>query len=270
MPETSDTAATGQINADAARIYDAFFVPALFAEWARPVCDAAEIRPGDRVIDIACGTGVAAREAAKRTEGRGKVTGIDCNSGMLAVAQEHAPHIKWHEGRAETLPFKNGSFNAALCQFGLMFFADQALALREMRRVIAPSGRGVVAVWDRAENSPGYAAMIDLIDRMFGHMAADALRAPFALGELGRLSSLLHRAGWGDATIHTRIGAARFESITEWVRMDVRGWTLADMIDNDQYDALVRASNTELARFASSDGTVTFAAPGHIIALHCV
>ena len=66
MPETRDPASTGQVNADAARIYDAFFVPALFAEWAQPVCDAAQIRPGDRVIDIACGTGVAAREAAKR------------------------------------------------------------------------------------------------------------------------------------------------------------------------------------------------------------
>lgn len=269
MPETSNTAATGQVNADAARIYDAFFVPALFAEWAQPVCDAAEIRPGDRVIDIACGTGVAAREAAKRSGGRGNVTGIDRNSGMLAVAQEQAPHIDWHEGRAEALPFKDCSFDVALCQFGLMFFEDQVLALREMRRVIGPGGRAVVAVWDRAENSPGYAAMIDLIDRMFGHVAADALRAPFALGDLGALSSLLHMAGWGDATINTRIGAARFDSITEWVRMDVRGWTLADMIDDDQYDALVRAAKEELVRFAGSDSTVTFAAPGHIIALHC-
>jgi ubiquinone/menaquinone biosynthesis C-methylase UbiE len=270
MPETPDTAATGQVSADAARIYDAFFVPALFAEWAQPVCDAVEIRPDDCVIDIACGTGVAAREAAKRTVGRGKVTGIDRNFGMLAVAQEHAPHIDWHEGRAEALPFKDGSFDAALCQFGLMFFEDRALALREMRRVIRRGGRAAVAVWDRVENSPGYAAMVDLIDRMFGHVAADALRAPFALGDPGALNSLLHKAGWGDATIKTRIGAARFDSITEWVRMDVRGWTLADMIDNDQYDALVRAANAELARFASSDGTVTFAAPGHIIALHCV
>jgi ubiquinone/menaquinone biosynthesis C-methylase UbiE len=269
MPETPDPAATGQVNADAARIYDAFFVPALFAEWAQPICNAAEIRPGDRVIDIACGTGVAAREAAKRSGGRGKVTGIDRNPGMLAVAQEQAPHIDWLEGRAEALPFAESSFDAALCQFGLMFFEDQALALREMRRVMEHGGRAVVAVWDRAENSPGYAAMIELIDRMFGNAAANALRAPFALGELGTLNSLLHRGGWSDAKINTRIGAARFESITEWVRMDVRGWTLADMIDDDQYDALVRAANEELVRFAGPDGTVTFAAPGHIIALHC-
>ena len=267
MPETPDPAATGQVNADAARIYDGFFVPALFAEWAQPVCDAAEIGPGDRVIDVACGTGVAAREAAKRS---GKVTGIDRNSGMLAVAREQAPQIDWCEGRAEALPFDDGSFDAALCQFGLMFFEDQALALREMRRVIGRGGRAVVAVWDRVENSPGYAAMVDLIDRMFGNAAADALRAPFSLGDLGALNSLLQRAGWGEAAIKTRIGAASFASITEWVRMDVRGWTLADMIDDDQYEALVRAANAELTRFANSDGTVTFAAPGHIIALHRV
>ena len=76
MPETPDPAATGQVNAEAARIYDEFFVPALFAEWAQPVCDAAEINLGDRVIDIACGTGVATREAAKRAGGRGKVTAL--------------------------------------------------------------------------------------------------------------------------------------------------------------------------------------------------
>jgi SAM-dependent methyltransferase len=267
MPETPDPAATGQVNADAARIYDGFFVPALFAEWAQPVCDAAEIRPGDRVIDVACGTGVAAREAAKRAGARGKVTGIDRNPGMLAVAREQAPQIDWREGRAEALPFDDGSFDAALCQFGLMFFEDQALALREMRRVIGRGGRAVVAVWDRVENSPGYAVMVDLIDRMFGKAAADALRAPFALGDPGALNSLLHRAGWGEAAITTRIGAARFASITEWVRMDVRGWTLADMIDDDQYEALVRAANEELVRFAGSDGTVSFAAPGHIITL---
>src|SRR5436190_8153758 len=159
MPDTPDPASTGQVNADAARIYDEFFVPALFAEWAQPVCDAAQIRPGDRVIDIACGTGVAAREAAKRSGARGEVTGIDRNSGMLAVAREQAPQIDWLEGRAEALPFDDDSFDAALCQFGLMFFEDKALALREMRRVIGPGGRAAVAVWDRVENSPGYAAM---------------------------------------------------------------------------------------------------------------
>lgn len=265
MPGIPDPAATGQVKADAARIYDAFFVPALFAEWAPPVCDAAEIRPGDCVIDIACGTGVAAREAAKRSGGRGKVTGIDRNSGMLAVAREQAPQIDWREGRAEALPFDDGSFDAAVCQFGLMFFEDQALALREMRRVIGRGGRAVVAVWDRLENSPGYAAMVDLIGRMFGSAAADALRAPFALGDPGALNSLLHRAGWGEAAISTRVGAARFASITEWVRMDVRGWTLADMIDDDQYAALVKAANKELVRFAGPDGAVSFAAPGHII-----
>ena len=67
--------------------------------------------------------------------------------------------------------------------------------------------------------------MVDLIDRMFGNAAADALRAPFALGDLGALNSLLQRAGWSEATINTRIGAACLKLITEWVRMDVRGWT---------------------------------------------
>ncbi len=265
MIEKSDTAAAGQVNAEAARIYDAFFVPALFGEWAAPTCDAAEIRPGDSVLDIACGTGVATREAARRAGTRGRVIGMDRNPGMLAVAKEQSADIEWRDGRAEALPFDDGAFDAALCQFGLMFFEDRAGALREMRRVIRPGGRAVAAVWDRAETSPGYAAMIQLIDRMFGRPVADALRAPFVLGDISELRSLLHKAGWNEASIDTRIGAARFDSITEWVKTDVRGWTLADLIDDDQYAALVRAANAEFGRFADSNGAVAFAAPGHII-----
>lgn len=267
MIKSSDATAAGQVNAEAARIYEAFFVPALFGEWAAPICTAAEIKPGDRVLDIACGTGAATREAAKRAGPQGRVIGIDRNPDMLAVAQKQAGNIAWREGRAEALPFADGSCDVALCQFGLMFFEDRAGALREMRRVIGPGGRAVVTVWDRAETSPGYAAMIQLIDRMFGYRIADALRAPFVLGDLGRLRSLLQKAGWDNASISTRVGAARFDSITEWVKTDVRGWTLADLIDDDQYVALVRAANADFERFTDSSGAVSFAAPGHIITL---
>ncbi len=267
MSQKSTAAATGQVNAEAARIYDAFFVPALFGEWAGPTCDAADIGSGDRVLDIACGTGVVAREAARRAGSRGRVVGLDRNPGMLAVAREQAPDIDWREGRAEALPFEDANFDVALCQFGLMFFEDRAGALREMRRVVRPGGTAAVVVWDRAETSPGYAAMIELIDRMFGASAADALRAPFVLGDAEALRSLLDAAGWADASIDTRTGTARFASISDWVRTDVRGWTLADLIDDEQCAALTRAAEAELSRFAGSDGRVAFAAPGHVARL---
>lgn len=265
MNMAKDAAATGQVSTSAAEIYDEFFVPALFGEWAGPLCAAAGLVAGDQVLDVACGTGATTRVARSEVGTGGSVKGLDRNEGMLKVARSRAPDLSWVEGRAEALPFPDAAFDAVLCQFGLMFFDDRAAALREMSRVVRPSGKAVVSVWDTAETSPGYARMIALIDRLFGSDAANALRAPFVLGEKDALRSVLRDGGWEDATVTTEIGTARFASIFEWVRMDVRGWTLADMIDDEQFSALVAAAERELAVFAGPDGSVAFPAPAHII-----
>ncbi len=259
------TAATGQVSNTAAEIYDAFFVPALFGKWAGPLCDAAGVSPGHAVLDIACGTGATTREAFERSGPAGKVTGLDCNPGMLAVARARQPDVDWVEGRAEELPFSGGSFDAVLCQFGLMFFEDRDRALKEMRRVLRPGGRLALSVWDQVVHSPGYSEMIALIEAMFGPEPADALRAPFVLGEKARLREILDAAGLAGAGISTVEGTARFASIREWVHMDVRGWTLAEFIDDEGFEALVREAERTLGAYEGADGTVAFPAPAHIV-----
>ncbi len=263
IPENGAT--TGQVSATAAEIYDAFFVPALFGEWAVPLCAAADIAPGARVIDIACGTGATTRAAQSAASPGGEVLGLDRNGGMLTVARARSPDIPFIEGRAEALPFPDREFDVVLCQFALMFFEDRAAALRDMRRVLRRDGRVALSVWDRVETSPGYARMIVLIDRMFGQKVADGLRAPFVLGEKSELQALLAKGEMQDAKIATRTGTARFTSIAEWVRMDVRGWTLSDMIDDDQFDALAAAAEREFGDLRGPGGTVCFPAPAHIV-----
>ena len=208
-----EAAKKGQVARSAAEIYDEFFVPALFGEWAGPVAAAARLRQGDKVLDVACGTGVLAREAWKRVQPGGSVTGLDCNDGMLSAARRSSAEIDWRHGFAENLPFDDCSHGAVVSQFGLMFFEDRVTALREMARVLMPQGRLCVAVWDSVETSPGYAAMIELIDRLFGAEVADALRAPFVLGNKVGLSQLFADAGIDGASIVTRQGEARFPSI---------------------------------------------------------
>ena len=257
----------GQVNRSAAEIYEEFFVPALFHEWAPRVAAAADVRPGNKVLDVACGTGVVAREAVRRARPGGEVTGLDRNPGMLAVARRQAPEIAWREGLAEALPFEAETFDAVVSQFGLMFFDDRQRALQEMWRVLRPGGRLAVAVWDRLETSPGYAAMTALLQRLFGEPIAAGLRAPFVLGDPAELRSLFAAAGLPEVQVATEVGTARFPSIESWVHTDVKGWTLADLIDDAQYRVLLQAARTELKRFAGPDGKVTFAAPAHIVSV---
>ncbi len=265
--QEDDLIERGQISASAAEIYEQFFVPALFQEWAPRVAAAAGIRPGYRVLDVACGTGVLAREAARRAAPGGEVAGLDRNPGMLAVAGRQAPEIAWREGLAEALPYDAGRFDAVVSQFGLMFFEDRQRALREMLRVLRPGGRLAVAVWDRLETTPGYAAMTALLQRLFGERIAAGLRAPFVLGNRDELRSLFAAAGMAEVQIATEAGTARFPSIEAWVHTDVKGWTLADLIDDAQYQVLLRACESELKRFARPDRTVAFAAPAHIVSV---
>lgn len=209
---------------EAARAYEALFVPALFGQWAPRVADAARLKPGQRVLDVACGTGVLAREAYARVAPAGHVAGVDSNRGMLVVAAEMAPDVDWRLGTAEALPFADESFDTVVSQFGLMFFGDSPGALREMRRVLRPGGHLAIAVWNSLESIPAYAAEVELLERLAGTAAADAVRAPFVLGDRHRLIQLLSEAGMAEIQVRTQQGMAHFPSVRVMLEAEVRGW----------------------------------------------
>lgn len=255
-----DAASAGQISDPAAEIYETFFVPALFGQWTDTVLDAAGLVAGEDVLDVGCGTGVLARAAARRLDGSGSVTGVDINDGMLAIASRTADAVAWHRAPAERLPFSDRSFDRVVSQFAAMFFADQQASLREMVRVTRPGGSITLATWASIDQSPGYAAMIELLQRLFGDEAAAALMAPFTLGSEAELRRVT-RATLPEVVITRHSGTARFDSLEAWVHTDIRGWTLADMIDDEQYATLLAAAKTDLADFVDADGRVSFPAP---------
>jgi len=154
-----------QAQIDAAKAYEEFFVPALFGEWAPRVADVAQIRSGGHVLDVACGTGVLAREAASRAGASGFVAGVDTSPAMLEVAATLAPGIEWRQGTAEDLPYPDQRFDTVVSQFGLMFFTDRQQALCEMHRVLKRRGRVAVAVWASLDRAPAYAAEVALLER---------------------------------------------------------------------------------------------------------
>lgn len=249
-----------------AEIYDEMFVPALFAHWGPIISDIAQIRQGDSVLDVACGTGALARAALDRVGPGGKVVGLDPNMDMLSVAQRNNSRIEWREGRAETLPFAAESFDAVVSQFGFMFFEDHAGALREMMRVLHPGRRLAVAVCDDVERSPGYAAFADLLQRLFGQGVADAFKTPFALGDPQRLRGICGEAGLGNAEILQRSALVRFSSIAALVSTErACVWTLGGILDDDQFARLLRESEQTLTPFVGRDGAIRFDMPALVI-----
>lgn len=247
--------------ASAAQVYEDFFVPALFGQWPDRFLEIAGIPSGADVVDVGCGTGVLTRRLRERFEPDARIVGVDPNEGMLAVARR-ADGIEWVHGFAEDLPFGDQSFDAAVSQFALMFFDDRRRALEEVRRVTRPGGRVAIAVWATLEQTPGYAAMVDLLNRLFGVAAANALRAPYNLGDAHELEGLLS-ASFSGVEVTQVDGTARFASVADWVHTDIRGWTLSDMSDDD-YRRLLDAAQREFGRFIDDTGRVRFEAPALI------
>src|SRR5688572_24257902 len=105
------TTETFQITSEQAELYEERFVPALFAHWVAPVLDAAGVRAGQDVLDVACGTGIVTRHAAERVGPTGHVVGLDLNPAMLAVASRRRPEITWQQGDVAALPFDDDSFD---------------------------------------------------------------------------------------------------------------------------------------------------------------
>lgn len=255
---------SGQLTSDAAEVYDEFFLPALFEPWAPSLVAAAQLEEGKRVLDVACGTGALTIQAAKAVEPDGTAVGLDLNPGMLAVARRKAPHIDWRQAPAEKLPFASASFDAVVSQFGLMFFQDRTAALEEMWRVLRPGGRLAIAVWDSLENAPGYSAVTSLLARLFGNRIADLLRAPYSLGDMQMLEDLLLDSAILSPKVMRLAGQARFPSIRSWMHTDVRGWTLAGKLDDEQFELLVQEAEKELSGFVTPQGSVRFEHPALI------
>lgn len=249
-----------QAQINAANAYEALMVPALFARKSVEVADAANLTSGQRVLDVACGTGILSREAATRVGAAGSVAGLDRNAGMLHVAKQLAPQIEWHCGAAESLPFPDRSFDAVVSQFGLMFFQDRAGAIREMLRVLRPSGRFAIAVWNSLTNIPAYAIETKLLERMADSKAVEALSAPFALGNRDDLLMLFKDAGATPIEITTARSQATFPSVQVMLEADLRGWLpmAGVVLSEETIVRILKAGERDLAPYVAADGTVSF------------
>jgi ubiquinone/menaquinone biosynthesis C-methylase UbiE len=255
---------TFEISLEGAELYEAKFVPALFAQWAPLLVDAADVSSGQSVLDVACGTGVAARAAADRLGGDGKVVGLDLNESMLTVARRLRSDIEWRQGDVAALPFPQGSFDVVLCQSALMFFPDPGGALQEMKRVATTGGTVAVQVYSTLTSQPAYGPWVELVARHAGPEAIELLNTYFVHGDLDALTDLFEAAGLEITAIRTHLATVRFDSIDQFVRTEVEATPLRERVSDEVYEGILEDSRELLSTYATSDG---FEGPieGHLV-----
>lgn len=196
-------------GANPAANYERFFVPLIGAPLAEDLIDAAQLRRGERVLDVACGTGVVARLAAERVGERGAVAGADVHPAMLAVARSSSDEsIDWYETNAEAMPLPDESYDAVLCQMGLQFVSNKLAALREMRRVLASGGRALISV--PGPTPPMFSILADALARHVDRTTASFLQVVFSLHDARELTELMNAAGFHDAAAVAATKTLRF------------------------------------------------------------
>jgi ubiquinone/menaquinone biosynthesis C-methylase UbiE len=223
-----------QVAGGAAELYQRHLVPAVTAGWAAGLVDRVGLRRGERVLDVACGTGVVARVAAERAGRTGRVAAVDINAAMLGVAQSLPPgpgaRIGWVQGSVLSLPCADASHDVVLCQLGLQFVPDRPAALAQMRRVLVPGGRLGLSVYGPIEHNPATFALAQALDRQLGPDAPVTKRAEHALADAGLLRTLAGDAGFQRITIATETRTVRFASVSDYVRIQLAATPLASLL----------------------------------------
>lgn len=245
-----------QISVEAAETYEASFVPILFSGLAPHLVDAAGVAPGNRVLDVACGTGIIARVAADRVAEAGRVVGLDLNEAMLTVARRVRPDLEWHQGDAVALPFPDGAFDVVLCQSGLMFMPDPITALREMARVVTVDGTVAVQVWSKPERQAGFRPLSDAVARHAGPDAVNLISTYFRLGDPDEFARLCDAADLRVTGTRTMPVTVRSPSIDDYVTTEVESTPLISRISNDTYRRIREDARTGLARYCDESGAV--------------
>jgi ubiquinone/menaquinone biosynthesis C-methylase UbiE len=230
--------------ADFPAVYEELNVAGFFEAFAEELLDRAQPKDGERMLDVATGTGIVLRRARARSAGLAQLVGLDLTSGMLAVAREKSEglDIEFIVGDATAMPFDDDSFDLVTCQQGLQFFPDREAALGEFLRVVAPGGRAVVACWCEIETAPAAQALAETLGRHFPEREPVA-RAPFSFPSGEALRALLLSAGFGTVDVERVAGVARFSSPEEFTRSFMEGSPLAIAmaeVPQEQRDALAR------------------------------
>jgi ubiquinone/menaquinone biosynthesis C-methylase UbiE len=241
--------------------YEKYQVPSVFEPLARMLLQRVTIRPGQHVLDVACGTGVLARKAAPILGPSGFMMCVDLNAKMLEIAHRCAPdggaRLEWKQGDATSLPCADAAFDVVLCQQGLQFFPDKTGALREMHRVLKPGGQVGVSVWSIVEHSPCSLAIAEALRRHVGAEVAQRYLAPFSFGDSAELYASMNHAQFRQVKVETAVIMRRLlppmESIPGLLASTPVGPEIAALAQGIR-DLIVDEVATAMSRYRDDDG----------------
>ncbi|MBK3629764.1 class I SAM-dependent methyltransferase [Streptomyces asoensis] len=239
------------------------YVAPLMAPFVTALVEAVDLYPGATVLDLACGTGFAARAAAAQAGPAGRVAGADVNQGMLEIAVARHPRlypdIEFTAAPADDLPYPDATFDAVICQQGAQFFPDLDAALTETARVTRPGGRFAATVWARLDDSPYFIAQQRALEQFDGREAAESFRAAFAAAD--RLTAALDRAGFHSTTRRDLTYAIDLPPLEDYVagHLSAIPWGQS-LVDSGGEEALARAADTVRAHLPGSTTTFPFTA----------
>ena len=239
--------------------YERNFVPSIGRPFAEHLVSEAALNPGERVLDVACGTGVVARLAAERVGQSGTVAALDLNPGMLSVARSipsSGAEIRWYETTAESIPLPDNGFDVVFCQLGLQFVADKVAAIREMHRVLVPGGRAL------ASTPPPNAFFDVLEDALARHVGGEStgfVRIVFSLHDRATIEGLFREAGFDDVTVRTDTKPLRLPAARDFFWQYAHCTPLAAMLsklDSDRIAALERDVVASWQRWSADGGMI--------------
>jgi ubiquinone/menaquinone biosynthesis C-methylase UbiE len=243
--------------------YEQYFAP-IMAPFVAALLDAADLYPGATVLDLACGTGFAARTAAAQVGPAGRVFGVDNNADMLKLAEARHPRmypdIEFAAATADRLPYPDATFDAVVCQQGVQFFPDLDAALTEAARVTRPGGRFAATVWSDIALSPYFAVEDEVIrEYVDPGTAADHLKIFSCTAD--RLTAALRDTGFDDVTTRETTFGITLPPLAEFTVHHLQtlpaGRRIADTHGAEALTAAGQAVAARLADRASPDGTVT-------------
>lgn len=184
--------------------YDRYLGPCLFEPYALDIVQRIQVSEGASVLEIACGTGIVTRHLRDSLPKSARLVASDLNEAMLAyAAAKFVPDdaVELKQADATALPFADASFDAVVCQFGLMFFPDKVAALREVHRVLVPGGSFVFNVWDAIEKNELALIAHETVSNFFEHDPPTFYQVPFGLYEQELVKDLLENAGFKDSRV---------------------------------------------------------------------